>query len=241
MFHTPPHKIPSYISPQSRLPAYRSHKVVRAAKILDIGSVNHATLRRLTLDCGSTRQCVDVSVEWVEKHSPGIGGYFVVYADGYESYSPARAFAEGYTRIDAPADAPKECQHLRVERHPGRGIHETCLDCGAERGICSHDDPLGQRWVKTIDFGDALRALKAGKRVARQGWNGRGMWLAMSPGVKALPADKFWAGPNREHAEKCGGVADVLPCLTMKTATGEIVMGWLASQSDMLADDWVVV
>lgn len=92
-----------------------------------------------------------------------------------------------------------------------------------------------------IDFGGALRALKTGARVARAGWNGKGMWLALSPGVPALSAEKFWAGPNREYAWANGGQAEVLPCITMKTATGEILMGWLASQSDMLAEDWRVL
>jgi hypothetical protein len=53
-----------------------------------------------------------------------------------------------------------------------------------------------------MDFGDAIRSLKLGKRVARAGWNGKNMWLALSPAHPALPADKFWAGPNREFAEK---------------------------------------
>jgi hypothetical protein len=92
-----------------------------------------------------------------------------------------------------------------------------------------------------IDFGDAIRALKSGGRVAREGWNGRGMWLAMSPGLPSLAASRFWAVPNREFAEANGGAADVLPCVTMKTAGGQILMGWLASQSDMLAEDWFVV
>jgi hypothetical protein len=91
------------------------------------------------------------------------------------------------------------------------------------------------------DFGFALFALKQGHRVARFGWNGKGMWLAYSPGSKALPAEKFWAGPNRDYAAANGGTADVLPCITMKTATGEVLMGWLASQSDMLAEDWTIV
>jgi hypothetical protein len=89
-----------------------------------------------------------------------------------------------------------------------------------------------------LTFGQALEILKAGGRVARAGWNGKGMWLAYSPGCKALPAEKFWAGQNREYAQEQGGAADVLPCITMKTATGEILMGWLASQTDMLAEDW---
>lgn len=87
-------------------------------------------------------------------------------------------------------------------------------------------------------FGDAIQALKHGNRVSRSGWNGKGMWLAYSPGSKALPAERFWAGPNREYAAANGGSADVLPCITMKTATGEVLMGWLASQTDMLAEDW---
>lgn len=91
------------------------------------------------------------------------------------------------------------------------------------------------------DFGWALRLLKQGKRVAREGWNGKGMWLALSPGARKLPSEQFWAGQNRIYAESLGGSAAVLPCITMKTATGEILMGWLASQSDMLADDWTEV
>ncbi|TAM07238.1 MAG: DUF2829 domain-containing protein [Paraburkholderia sp.] len=93
-----------------------------------------------------------------------------------------------------------------------------------------------------MPFGLAIEALKKGLRVARAGWNGKGMWLAYSPGAKALPAGKFWAGPNRDYADtREDGCADVLPCITMKTAGGEILMGWLASQTDMLADDWMIV
>ncbi len=101
------------------------------------------------------------------------------------------------------------------------------------------------RTISGLTFGMAIEALKLGYRVSRAGWNGKGMWLACSPGAKALPADKFWAGPNREYAMANGGSADVLPCLTMKTvdSTGReaILMGWLASQTDMLSEDWEVI
>lgn len=97
------------------------------------------------------------------------------------------------------------------------------------------------RTISGLTFGMAIEALKLGYRVARAGWNGKGAWLACSPGAQALLADKFWAGPNREYAMANGGSADVLPCITMKTATGEILMGWLASQSDMLAEDYYIV
>lgn len=66
-----------------------------------------------------------------------------------------------------------------------------------------------------MDFGEAIKALKDGKRVSRAGWNGKGMWLAYSPGCKALTAERFWAGPNREYAVTTGGTADVLPCITI--------------------------
>ncbi len=65
------------------------------------------------------------------------------------------------------------------------------------------------------------------------------MWLSLScDGTREVPAENFWSPHNAEHARQSGGKATVLPSITMKTATGEILMGWLASQTDMLADDW---
>ena len=94
----------------------------------------------------------------------------------------------------------------------------------------------------TFDFSLALVALKEGKKVARAGWNGKGMWIALSPGHDNVPAEALWSPANREYAaSQPGRIATVLPAITMKTATGEILMGWLASQTDMLATDWSVV
>lgn len=96
-----------------------------------------------------------------------------------------------------------------------------------------------------MNFGLAIEALKLGFRVSRRGWNGKGMWLAYSPGVQSLPADKFWAGANRDYAKENGGSAEVLPCITMKTVNSSgreaILMGWLASQTDMLSEDWEIL
>ena len=98
------------------------------------------------------------------------------------------------------------------------------------------------RSVDGFSFGLAIEAMKLGKRVARSGWNGKGMWLSLSgPGIRQVPAGGFWSENNAQYARDCGGKAPVLPCITMKTATGEILMGWLASQTDMLADDWTIV
>lgn len=93
-----------------------------------------------------------------------------------------------------------------------------------------------------MTFGLAIEALKAGKKVARAGWNGKGMWLSLScDGTREVAAENFWSPHNAEHARLNGGKATVLPSITMKTASGEILMGWLASQSDMLAEDWSIV
>lgn len=91
-----------------------------------------------------------------------------------------------------------------------------------------------------MNFGHALQVLKDGKRVSRAGWNGKGMWLCLSPGGM-VPANKFWAPNNKAFAQnQPDGLAEVLPYITMKTADNKIVP-WLASQTDVLAEDWGVV
>lgn len=93
-----------------------------------------------------------------------------------------------------------------------------------------------------LSFGVAIEALKQGYKVCRSGWNGKGMWLSISrPEPFTIPAENFWSPHNRLFAEQNGGQATVLPSITMKTATNEVLMGWLASQTDMLANDWLIL
>lgn len=92
-----------------------------------------------------------------------------------------------------------------------------------------------------FDFGQAIRLMKKGYKVARSGWNGKGMWIAMGSGNAALPAHSFWNEHTRAFAEQNGGTAEVLPYILFKTADDKILMGWLASQSDILSEDWVIV
>ncbi len=91
-------------------------------------------------------------------------------------------------------------------------------------------------------IGWAIKQMFLGERVRRAGWNGKGMWIALSgaDGVREIAADAFWSPANRAYAQEQGGSAKVLPCITMKTATGEILMGWLASQTDLLSFDWEI-
>lgn len=99
------------------------------------------------------------------------------------------------------------------------------------------------RKTSGLTFGLAIEAMKAGKKVARAGWNGKGMWLSLSGPLhgRSIAFENFWSRNNSEYARQNGGSATVLPSITMKTATGEILMGWLASQTDMLAEDWTIV
>ena len=86
-------------------------------------------------------------------------------------------------------------------------------------------------------FGQALAALKDNKRVCRAGWNGKGMWLILVPGSKVT----VQANTPYARAMLTGMVATINPHIDMMTATGEMQPGWLASQTDMLADDWTEI
>lgn len=91
------------------------------------------------------------------------------------------------------------------------------------------------------DFGDAIRHIKAGGRAQRVGWNGKDMWIAYGEG-RVIPANSFWNTHTRDFAtHQPNGHAEVLPYILFKTADDKILMGWLASQSDMLAMDWVLM
>lgn len=88
-----------------------------------------------------------------------------------------------------------------------------------------------------MDFGTALGRLKAGARIARQGWSD--MWIALGHGAANLAAEQFWNAHARAYAEQNGGAATVTPYVLMKTPAGEIQMGWHADQDDILAEDWI--
>jgi hypothetical protein len=77
------------------MPRYKSNKEVWALKIKSIGAEKDggATLHFVEESLYGPRK---TSSEYVQKHNPKPGGYFVVYKDGYESWSPAKAFEEGY-------------------------------------------------------------------------------------------------------------------------------------------------
>lgn len=92
-----------------------------------------------------------------------------------------------------------------------------------------------------MNFGQAIEAMKSGKRVARAGWNGKGMWLALTPSSGILStqaragAARAYVDAEKPETIKIGAHID------MRAADGTLVIGWLASQTDMLAEDWAVL
>ena len=81
------------------LPQYRSHKIVRAAKITEIEDHESDGTGSRTMIFGEISGSKFLTDEWAERFKPEVGGYFVMYEDGYTSFSPAEAFESGYTRI----------------------------------------------------------------------------------------------------------------------------------------------
>jgi len=93
---------------------------------------------------------------------------------------------------------------------------------------------------ENLNFGQAIEALKAGKRVTRPNWNGKGMylWLLPAANVKA----EWCREPHlKAVAEANGGQIECLGSIRMMTADKKVLTGWLASQTDILAEDWQII
>jgi hypothetical protein len=100
------------------------------------------------------------------------------------------------------------------------------------------------RPVDGMTFGMAIEAMKAGKKVARAGWNGKGMFLWLKPAttIKAeWCKDEMLKGLVEANGGEILGLGTI--CMYTHDSTGRkaILTGWLASQSDMLFDDWQIV
>lgn len=106
---------------------------------------------------------------------------------------------------------------------------------------------------KNLTYGEALEAVKTGKLISREGWNGKGMFVFQRPadtlnigillGAKSLP--KGLKDYYESKHQPIVNVEDVKVLFTaylcMKAADDSIVNGWLASQTDMLSNDWCIL
>jgi hypothetical protein len=128
---------------------------------------------------------------------PSTEGYFIVYPDGYKSWSPKAQFDEANREIDS------------------------------------------------MTFGHAIEAAKRGHKIARAGWNGKNMFVVYMPPLSLPPFNTQAAGPrvNDRTAKHIGKDTPLnsQPYFAMFNAQQEWIPGWVASQSDMLSDDWQIV
>ena len=101
------------------------------------------------------------------------------------------------------------------------------------------NEPANDEWKRNRSFSTALDWLKSGHKVARSGWNGKGMYIWLVP---EATVPKGWV--KDKGLLEAIGENDSMECLgfiRMKTADGRILSGWLASQTDMLAEDWEII
>lgn len=107
--------------------------------------------------------------------------------------------------------------------------------------------------MKKLTFGEALDAVKQGKLIAREGWNGKGMFVFMRPaddlpitvllGAKSLPKrlKDYYELKHQPIIPESIPKISFTAYLCMKAADDTVVNGWLASQTDMLAEDWCII
>ncbi len=185
----------------SELPRYICHKEVWALKIKKIEPTPTEENQEsdgsymITAE-GDHYSPFRVDTHYYFKHKPEAGGYYVVYKDGYKSYSPAGAFEEGYSPLSISANANR---------------------------------------LTVPTFGWALKQLHNGDKVCRHGWNGKGMFIFLVPGstFKVNRAPLLGIYPK-------GTEINYHAHIDMKTAD-DMIVPWLASQTDILANDWEVL
>lgn len=134
-------------------------------------------------------------------HLAQVGDYIIRGVAGEFYPCKPDIFEATYDVVPSGADTsmpPQACE--------GANCHASAANDYTHSAECLEETSLLQGWA---DFSTALRALKAGKRVARRGWIEEGMWLS---------------GPS-----------------TAETASGVVLRGWIASEADMLAEDWIAL
>lgn len=134
-------------------------------------------------------------------------------------------------------DAEKETIMIHTKDGKELDIRETEVVEYTTLNICSDEWQIADETncpqlggEATFGFSDAIRYLKRGLKVARKGWNGKKQYIQLATGISYKSADGEIV--NCEH-KAIGNMAIAF------IGTSGVQMGWLASQADMLAEDWV--
>lgn len=159
--------------------------------------------------------------------------------DGYVSWTPKAMFDDQFYAVEddapsvkctAPQDPDHELTEAEVEQLAETGSLCDCVE------VMQVFDECPIQVGDEFDFGSAVYLLKTGKKVARVGWNGKGMF------VYYVPAASYPAQRNTKGVLVGDYPEDMVPYaayLALKTASGEVVP-WTVSQSDALATDWML-
>lgn len=115
-----------------------------------------------------------------------------------------------------------ELQTMKLHRDENEAALDRELGEGGE----------GQKCVAYTDFGAAIRAVKKGHRIARKGWNGKNQCVELATHVSYIAAD---GSPVNVDHDAAGNAALAF------VGTSGVQLGWLASQADMLAEDWYIL
>lgn len=176
----------------------------------------------------------DIEIETLEGTMYAKKGDYIIKGVNGEFY-PCKSdiFHKTYEQVNEPAcTAPQDLDHELTEDEIDR-LNETgslcdCADFTQYGGDCPIEEG------DEFDFGSAVYLLKIGKKVARKGWNGSGMFVYYVPAA-SYPVE-------RNNLETMGGhfENDMVPYreyLALKTAQGDVAT-WAPSVSDALATDW---
>ena len=132
-----------------------------------------------------------------------------------------------------PSDENQNDEGFLIEDHAGVSNHPAFK--GYISWVIKNQFEATYRPIDGMSFGLAIEALKLGDRVSRAGWNGKGMFLFAVPGSESKVNQFSLKDTYPENAR-----FTIRPHINMFTVDGEVVP-WVASQTDILADDWRIV
>lgn len=160
---------PQHMEEKMALPLYRSHKKVRAARVVGNEGEVLPDIWALHLALPGETQVVivHVSSEYITKHNPQIGGYYVLYEDGYESFSPGPAFDGGYVPADKAHTTPGHVGLTAAQAEFCRQIRNSEIGLGELVNEAKFTHKANPRWaaIAKTHFDEGYMALK--RAVAR--------------------------------------------------------------------------
>ena len=148
-----------------------------------------------------------------------------------------------YRGWQLPADENGEDEGYLVEYQGGDSNHPDHVGYISWSPKAQFDEAYRQ--TDGLTFGLAIEAAKKGKKIARKGWNGKNMFVVVMPALHLPPySTQGTARKVNDRTAKWIGEDEPLDCqpyFAMYNAQKQWIPGWVASQSDMLCDDWMIV